>query len=365
MIYFLRSYILRTDSRLLRYTQACEARNLTWHAICWDKDGTETDRENVTHYNLRAKIGGGMRNIFSLALWNLFLFRNLVASRKSITAVHAIDFDTLLPALIFCKLFGKRFVFDVYDKYTDVRSIGGTVGRLIDKLERFGCKQADLLLLPDECRVAQLSISDRSNLLIIENVPIYSGISLPIAISEGFAARLAYVGTLEPNSRGLEDLICEVSRRPNITLDIAGVGPVSDLCEEYANSFKNIVFHGAVSPSEAMELMSRSHIVVGMYYLTVPNHRFAAPNKYFEHLALGRPLLTTKGTPPGERVVVSDTGWAIAEGQVSLSDFFDSISPDEIRAKGLRARKVWLEGYSEYFNHVIVGRYAEFLEQGN
>lgn len=364
MIFFLRSYILRTDSRLLRYIHVCQSKNLSRHVVCWDKKHTEIDQSGVTYYRLSAIIGGGILNIVSLIRWNLFLFIQLFRSRKSIVVVHAIDFDTMLPALVFCKLFKKRFIFDVYDKYTDTRGFSGVVARIIDWLENIGCGQADLLLLPDECRIKQMGIKHERNLLIIENVPVFSGQPTAIEIGAEGKLKLAYVGTLEPENRGIEDLMMAVSRRPNVSLEIAGVGPVSELCEEFSRKFENINFHGPVTPEEAMVIMGESHIIVGMYYLTVPNHKFAAPNKYYEHLALGRPLLTTKGTPPGEKVTELGSGWAISEGEASIAQFLEKVSASEVFQKGERARSAWLAHYANYFNDVLLEEYGGFLLTG-
>gem|GEM_PF-5688275 len=119
----MRSQIPSADSRLQRYVDIIKEKKIPYLITAWNRENKKkNEKENTILYNKRAPIGGGVSNIFSLILWNLFLFRILWENRKNYIIIHSIDFDTCIPAYIIAKIFKKKFIFDVYDKYTDARN---------------------------------------------------------------------------------------------------------------------------------------------------------------------------------------------------------------------------------------------------
>ena len=108
--------------------------------------------------------------------------------------------------------------------------------------------------------------------------------------------------------------------------------------------------------------MQDMHVIVGLYYLTVKNHFYAAPNKYYEHLLLGRALLTTQNTPPGQRVTAHGTGWAVREGFAALQHWFSGLTADAVSVAGVNARRLWKERYESYFEDHYLKQYGDILE---
>ncbi|GAL22099.1 glycosyltransferase [Vibrio maritimus] len=250
------------------------------------------------------------------------------------------------------KCLGIPVVYDIYDKYTASREIKGTVGWLFDKLEMLAVNTSNHTILPDVSRYKQFGISTtNSDVTIIENVPMYSTVptsKTSLDRPKEVSYVLCYVGILEPTHRGLEDLLKVVSTKPGIQLYIAGFGPLEAKVIEYAEKHSNIRFLGEVDRTEAFHIMQQSDIHVGMYYKTVSNHYYAAPNKYYEHLYFGKPLITTQGTPPGSRVEDLSTGWAISEGESNISSCLDNLDPIVVSGYSSNARKQWDNKYSQY-----------------
>lgn len=85
--------------------------------------------------------------------------------------------------------------------------------------------------------------------------------------------------------------------RSDVELHVAGYGGLENMFAGSGTKFSNIHFYGALPSPAGLTLMASMDVVVGMYYLSVPNHLYASPNKYYEHLMLGRGMLTTVGTP--------------------------------------------------------------------
>lgn len=315
MIFFARSYVADFDARLGKYFDALTAAGLSYHFIGWNKDGSvRAQDDRHTLFSIRARLGGGWRNALALVRWNVFLFCQLWRARKNLRIVHAVDLDSAVASWMFCAIARKRLVFDIYDKYTAVRNISGVVGRILDSLETRIAKSADLTLIVSEERYVQHGLpAGQANVLVLENVPNACAHGRPMRkLSSPWM--IGYFGVLEPRNRGLEDLLEVCAGRSDVELHVAGYGGLENMFAASGTEFSNIHFYGAMSSSAGLTLMASMDVVVGMYYLSVPNHLYASPNKYYEHLMLGRGMLTTVGTPPGAKVMDLDTGWAISEG---------------------------------------------------
>lgn len=359
-IVFLRSQIPNADSRLQRYVDIIKEKNIPYLITAWNRENKKIEGErNTILYSRRAPIGGGVSNIFSLILWNLFLFRILWKNRKNYIIIHSIDFDTCIPAYIIAKIFRKKFIFDVYDKYTDARNTPSLVAFFIDKIEKYCCIHCDKLILPDECRIKQLNICKSKKIHIIENVP-HSNFNIDTKKENSENLVFSYVGILEERNRGIENLLNAVAQNPSVKLYIAGAGKIESLVKEKAERYPNIVFYGQVSSQKALEILSKSDVIVGMYYKTIKNHLYASPNKYFEHLFLGKALLTTEGTPPGDKVQKYKTGFAIGETEKDIINFIMNINNDMIKEFSNNAKDLWNNKYYNY-QEILTKEYLNLL----
>jgi len=323
---------------------------LPYKFIGWKRgDDNYRPQNHEIIYLSNGRLGGGWSNLYSLLKWNLFLFSSLVAHRKEINVVHVVDLDSAFVCNIFCRIFRKKIIFDMYDKYTAVRNITGVLGWLVDKVELSIAKGSDLTILAGSTRYRQLGLKSLPfNFIVIENVP--AAQFSKEMISQNFTKlKLGYFGVLEPHHRGLEDLMNVVSSNPDVEFHVAGYGGLLDEVKFYDNTYHNIKYHGILSSLDGLKLMSEMHVMIGMYYLSVPNHHFASPNKYYEHLMLGRGLLTTQGTAPGEGVMKNSTGWAIAEGKEAISGWLKQLDSGQIIAAGESAHSIWVKQYADYY----------------
>ncbi|SCK09375.1 glycosyltransferase [Vogesella sp. LIG4] len=361
-IIFLRSQLPKTDSRLQRYLQAVELLAGESIIVGWDRSNSTRPGLNEFLYKRKTRIGGGWANLMSLLCWNYFIVCKLWQLRKKYHTIHAIDLDTAIPALIFANILHKRLIFDIYDKYTDSRHFPAVLRFFADKIERTCANRASSLILADECRREQLELPHRESIVILENIPAPIQVQ-PMHIHKpgNIKITLAYVGILEPQHRGLEDLLRVVANRDSVQLLIAGDGGLRKFIEEYASKYEHIRYFGPVGREKAMGILASCDIQVGLYYKTIRNHYFAAPNKYYEHLMMGKPLVTTVGTPPGVKVQLFNTGYALNEGQLPLSSWLNTINPNEIKLKGSNALNLWQSNYSDYFNTTFLLNYKKCL----
>lgn len=363
---YLRSHSYENDGRLARYLKICKDENIDFMVFDWERTGrsdTIVDCDWRKPFNYKAKTGSGLKNLFGLFLFNLYLVWQLIKLRNEYNFVHAADLDTLIPALIVSKIFNKPFAFDIYDKYSASRKMPCFMSKVFDWIEFKGIEIADYVIIPHICRLEQFKIKQlklKNEIKIFENIPLMAGLGAEkkneidlnvkewMSFMREFKICLVYVGILEAKHRGLENLIKAVSSTPNIGLLVAGSGELSDYMQKASVNHKNIFYVGRVSPINAHDILNQASIHVGFYYTTIPNHLYAAPNKYYEHLFYGKPMLTNEGIPPASLVVKYDTGYVIEQSLQSMLDFLNNINVDELKAKSIRARKIWDDKYANY-----------------
>jgi glycosyltransferase involved in cell wall biosynthesis len=370
MILFLRSSGLGIDSRLQRYCRALRLGGLAHSALVWDRNGKSLGdgKTQVIRYRAvqrsHSRLGIGWR----LICFNLFALRTMWRMRSEIALVHAVDMDTACAACIFQLLSGVPYIYDVYDHYPDSRGLTGWSRAVMDWLEGCVITQSARVILADAERTAQHGPIDRAKLMVVQNVPDLvqrQSTNSSDASIINLHLKIGYLGTLEPRYRGLEDVLDVVAANPCVELHIAGAGALEPLVRKYASVSKRIIFYGALDHRDGMNLLARCDILLGLYYADVANHKFAAPNKYFEHLLLGKPMLTSLGTPPGTKVASEGTGWVIADGTDGIAAALAEmhLNPDVVRKRGEAAAKLWRKNYAAYFEMEIAGHYVDAVRE--
>lgn len=355
MVCFLRASTLRYDVRLQKYVQACIDENISYLVISWDRLNDSNVSPNEIQFKKKTPYGRRWRNLWAHITWQCFLLKVLLVRHKQYKVIHACNIETVLPAL-FMKLFGKKIVFDIYDS-------------CLIKIERQVAKIVDLLILPNKKRFAQISVqeADVRAFLEIENVPTIKYTSFKHEIKDA-PVRLSYVGVFEKDVRGLEGLIREVLDNDNIELTIAGTGAgLETMVNEAANICQRINYLGVVNYAKALEVMSESDFIVAQYYLVNPLHKFASPNKYYESLCLGTPVITTVKTLVGDMAAENNVGYAIGEAKDDLHKFLSTVQTDGFKKdyieKSTNCLRLWDEQYADYYNLKLRQAYIDHIRQ--
>lgn len=334
-ILMLRSQDIISDSRVIRYEQWFQKNQVSYRIIGWDRTGRNIERPNTIYYRGRAGFQQRIKAILNRLKWNCFLLHYLFLHRNEYTIIHACDFDTVLPALVF-KMIGKKVVFDIFDWFSDEVKTGKVfIDKTINVLEKWAVKQADLTIICEEERLHQMN-SLPSKYIVISNIPTFDCFSIVHneKTEMGHQIRVAYVGGIVKD-RGLNELIDSVCDFPKIQLVIAGYGDneIIKKIDQAAKRYPNIHFYGKVSYDKAIEIMEQADLLYAMYYKTNLNHIYAAPNKFYEAIFLGKPIITTAGTLVGHKVEKNGNGFVLEEGTAVLRQFFQQVSYVAIKNK--------------------------------
>ena len=231
--------------------------------------------------------------------WQVALMSWLIQRHSEIDVIHACDFDTILPALLCKRLWGIRVVYDIFDFYADMlRATPGFLKRLIRFLELRAIDRADIVILADESRREQIAGSHPSRIEVIYNSPEESstgGFSSTASFQQADGLQIAYVGNLQVE-RGLLELLSVLSKHPQWKLDLAGFGPDEAQIVAAALLVPNVTWHGRISYPRALELNALADVIIATYSPQIPNHRFSSPNKLFEAMLLGKPVIVARHT---------------------------------------------------------------------
>lgn len=369
-ILYLRSLPLEYDSRSTRMISEYRKRGYHVTAVIWSRGSPPAADEDTVTCSSRGAYGRRWRGLGARMTWLSFLARHLLKCRGDFDLVHAVDLDTAIVGVPLARLLKKPIVYDAFDHIGAIAGQGRFVS-ILAFVERMVMARAAIKVFPDLIRVNQYGIALDDAVRIIGNIPdIQISGTRPSYCSDTkpligpCPLKMVYVGTLESSHRGLEYLpkLCEAFGG-DIEIVVAGTGELEELFCKEANRLPNLTYLGRQSYSAALEIMSKGDCLYGPYLLSASAHRYASPNKMYEHLALGKPLITSLGTPPAELVGQLNSGFLFDGTFAGLEALMSSLDRRMCLSAGERAAMAWrakfaalrerqLEEYFECFEKV-------------
>ena len=113
-----------------------------------------------------------------------------------------------------------------------------------------------------------------------------------------------------------------------------------------AKKYHNIKYYGSMNYDEVLKLEKDCDILFATYNPEILNHKYSAPNKVYEAMALGKPIIVCKNTGIDEMVSNNKIGYAIDYSAKEFMDKIKNINELEYLSMAKNAKKVYLEKYS-------------------
>lgn len=349
-VLLLRSIPLQRDSRSSKMAAAYASHGWQVTPLIWSR-GEADDNDGAIVCTAKGGYGDRFKGLAARLRWMAFITREMIRHRRRYDVVHAVDFDTAIIAVPLGFLLRKPVVYDAFD------SIGAILGegRIANWLmvaERAFIRASAVAIFPDQIRLEQYGITSRENVTIISNVPdavpgtAMTNDDVPAA-SGSRPLRCVYVGTLEARHRGLEYIAGICRALPGkVEFVVGGTGQLEPLLATQNNEIDNLQYVGRLDYGDALDLMRSADILYGPYLLSAPAHRYASPNKLYEHLMLGKPIITNTGIPPARVVEEARSGFLFDGSIESLKALLRELDEDACREAGKRARACWDERYA-------------------
>jgi len=120
-------------------------------------------------------------------------------------------------------------------------------------------------------------------------------------------------------------------------LVVMGYGALEDEVKEAAAKASNIHFQPAVPPDEVLYYTSSADIGLCLIENTCLSYYYSLPNKLFEYLLSGLPVLVND--MPEQRRIVEEfkCGWVVPESQSEQEKLLLSIDSDQFEARRVGA----------------------------
>jgi hypothetical protein len=346
IVYICRAIPVEQDSRVLRYISILKRSGHEVRVIQWGKGLGE--KVSVISPIPRVRSNPYI-NFILIPVFNIWLFIYLIYAVNKNNYVLAVDLDTAVSVYLASVFKKNKYIFDIADPFSLSRFNKNI--RAVNIIEGIIAKKAFLAIIPELCRCH--FYDNKINFLVIGNIPTVSKKCEQQKNNLNYQEiHIGYFGSLEPNYRALELISQIVIDRNDVIFHVGGAGGLSDYFNKIADVYKHkFIYTGSFSPVQLPSLFSKCDIMIAFYSNTKVHHKYVAANKLYEHLYLGIPVLTNKGTNFAEKIFLWKTGWCVNEDKKSIDHILDIIikNKESIFNKSIIAKEIWSAYYENYW----------------
>ena len=311
-----------TDPGVNKYCKALSKENYPVTLLIWNRRGSAINPDpegySLQQFFFHAPLDT-FAAVFFYPIWWMYIAYFLLKEKPDI--VHACDFDTLLPVLCIKRFIKCQFVYTIFDFYADNIQEGhffSVLKKGVRSLEIRGINCADLLILVDESRLEEIHGATVKNLIYIYNTPEDQTPPLTREIhTSGELFSIFYAGYLL-NDRGITDIIRAIADVPGVELVLAGPVIDKNIMDEIAAHPKTVTYIGWIPTYE--EILHRSMSADMLFRFSDPalptKNKYASPNKLFEAMMCGKPILVSDNSSMARIVRHNNCGLVVPYGDV-------------------------------------------------
>lgn len=349
----IRSNPVNPDSRVEKEAWTLADLGYNVHVLAWDRSKNSSventflqimgEKIPITRLCYKASFGEGMKNIVPYLKFQFAMRKWLRSNHYDV--IHACDFDTAFFSQGVVKKKSK-YVFDIFDFICgEPKSF---LQRCVKNAQLKIINGSDATIVCTEEREQQIKGSYPRKLVFIHNTPMTAMIKTGnFIVNESNKVKLVYVGILQ-DFRLLKEIANCIAQDDRFEFHIGGFGKYETFFVDMSQKHSNIVFHGKLSYDQTLSLEKQCDIMLAVYDPSIENHRFAAPNKFYESLMLGKPVVMVRGTGMSDVVEKQDLGVLIDYSEEGFSDGLSKLleRKAEWKIMGERAQHIYKEKYN-------------------
>ena len=270
--------------------------------------GESCELESIIHKTRRFRMLF-KRGFFFYMFYNLRLFVYLIFHRFDLLVAN--DLDTLLPNYLVSRLKNIKVVYDSHEYFTGVpelnnRPLVKKIWKLIEKVVFPNLKH--VITVSDQ--IAGLYEEEYGiRPIVIRNHSVSSEYILPLSRDELGVSRdhllLILQGAGINIDKGAEELIEAVKLTENVSLIIAGSGDVVPVLKDMvagSGISGRVKFFPAMPWDKLMRITKMADAGLSLEKDTSINYRYCLPNKLFDYISAGIPVIT--GSLPAIKKIV-------------------------------------------------------------
>ncbi len=321
--------------------------------LAWDRECNYPKKEflngyTIIRFRLKAPYGKPIIAIF-IPLWILYQFSFYLSNKFDV--IHAFDFDTFLPSILISRIKKVKTVYHILDFYSELfpKQFPKIISKIIKKIDVFFMNFANYVILVDPCRLKQIGNYELKNVMYIYNTPPDTSIKIEPKRDENRKKFTIFYGGQLELERGLTYMIDAVNEMDGVELILAGHGKDANIIIEKIRKSKHSKYIGKISYDEVLENSLRSDVLFAFYDTIIPNNKYASPNKLFEAMMCGKPIIVNENTCMAETVKREKCGILIPFGnikQIKIAILTLKNSHERSILMGLNGRNAYEERYS-------------------
>jgi glycosyltransferase involved in cell wall biosynthesis len=263
--------------------------------------------------------------------------------KEHITHINCHGLSSLPIGALF-KLFKKsKLIYDPHELETEANGLSGIRKKFSKLLERLLISYSDSIIVVSNS-IAEWYKSKYSmkKVHVVKNVPYNYNYEIQSICSnvlkekfgiKGDEILFIYQGGLS-KGRGIQ-IILDAFARVNAKRHVVfmGRGPLEEVIMEYEKNFSNIHLHVAVKPEEVLRYTSSADIGVSLIENTCLSYYYSLPNKVFEYLLSGLPMIVSDFPEMGKFVDENNCGWKVTVDSEALLKLIERLSYEDIFEK--------------------------------
>lgn len=250
---------------------------------------------------------GGTNQVSSYV--KLFFLILKLRLRRQIYSVHVINETCLLSC--FLPLLGKPIVLDIFDSLFLKRAQflkDSIIERMVHGIPKF-------IIVTDENRKELIHKKQQGKTLVAPNYPFLSDFQEVLPFDNG-KLNIAFVGSLQ-KTRGTELLKGLLSADVNKHLKIHMVGWIYDDISSEISKHEQTIYYGVKEQFEALNICGQCDYLISLYAPISQNNINASPNKIFDGILQGIPVIINKEVKVSSLVEELNVGFI-------LEDYYDN-----------------------------------------
>lgn len=263
---------------------------------------------------LLAKGDGFVAKLVRTAEWSLRVLASLRGRR--IACINAHSLAVLPLCVVAAKMTGARLVYDTHELETETSGYKGLRQKLGRLVERLFIRRCDMVC------VVSGSIADWyartygiPRPVVVRNIPQFrapedgdtAALRERIGLSPGRTAFIYQGGFIA--GRGVERLLQVFAGLPQLDLVCMGSGPLQPLLAQAAAMHPNIHLIPPVPPREVLGYSRAADVGICLTDNSCLSHYFSLPNKIFEYLHAGLPIIVNPLLEQQQMVDEFGCGW--------------------------------------------------------
>jgi glycosyltransferase involved in cell wall biosynthesis len=329
----------RPDPRVHKEAKTLVIAGYSVTIICWDRE-QKYPREEVVDGIIVKRLGPKSSfedtKTFLKTLpgfWKLAR-REMADMRPDI--IHAHDLDTLSPAIKEARKRKIPLIYDSHEIYHEMASerLGRAMVGIVRRYEIRKVKKPDAVICVNERFRDMLESWGARNVTVVmgcppkPEAPSEQVNRLRYEVSPDGKPVVMYIGVLEPN-RNLMELVDGFigDKSQGARLLVGGYGTLEkQLGGKKGPRFQ---FIGPVKPANLPTYTLAADILVAVYNPAFGNNRDSVPNKLFEAMSAGKPIIVAKGTWTGQTVERTECGLTVAYGTDEVFRAIDMLLMDK------------------------------------